>query len=218
MRFMLTVAWRNLFRHARRSMIAASAMAFGMAICMAMVALTDGMYAQFYEVLITQKLGHVQAHHPDYPTKRQLHLTLEHSDELLAALDADPLVKAASGRLFGQGLLGGAERSTGGRLVGVVPERELGISRLGEQLREGRFLSSEPKREAVVGQGLFEELELSLGDELVVITQAADGSMGNDLWTVVGTFRTGSSAMDRAGVYVHVEDLRELLALEGQLH
>ncbi|MCB9743865.1 MAG: ABC transporter permease [Alphaproteobacteria bacterium] len=218
MRFMLTVAWRNLFRQTRRSLITASAMAFGMAVCMGMIALTDGMYAQFYEVLVERRLGHVQVHHPDYPFKRQLHDTIRGGDDMMAALQDDPLVKGLSGRLFGQALVGGDERSTGAQLLGVRPELERSVTRLAEQVEQGRFLSEQAAGEAVVGEGLAETLHLGVGDELVVITQAADGSMGNALMTISGVFRSGSQTLDRSGVYVHLDDLRGLLALEGQLH
>ncbi|MEM6929512.1 MAG: ABC transporter permease, partial [Myxococcota bacterium] len=86
MQLLISVAWRNLWRHSRRSLITAGAMAVGVALCMASVALQDGMYADLFEVMVEQQLGHVQVHHPDYPAKRVLHDTLADAEALVAEL------------------------------------------------------------------------------------------------------------------------------------
>jgi len=62
------------------------------------------------------------------------------------------------------------------------------------------------------------ELELGLGDDLVFLGQAADGSTANELLSVVGIFSTGLNQMDRSGAYMHLADMQRLLALEGQVH
>lgn len=218
MRFLLAVAWRNLWRHGRRSLITASAMAVALALCMGSLALSDGMFAQFHRVLVVQTLGHVQVHHPDYPHKRQLHFTIPDADAVVAALRQTPGVDKLSARVFGHGLLGSEETSTGARLLGVTPADELALTHLDDKLDSGRFLADAPAGEVVLGAKLAETLKAEVGAELVLITQASDGSMGTALLNVVGIARTGSAALDRAGAFVHIDDLREVLVLDDQLH
>ena len=55
---LFSIAWRNLWRHRRRSLITATGMGIGVAICMAMIALMDGMNAQIFDVLATQPQTH----------------------------------------------------------------------------------------------------------------------------------------------------------------
>ena len=65
--FLFTVAWRNLWRQRRRSMITASAMAIAVGLCMSVICLNDGTYGKFFDIMVEQQLGHVQVHNPKYP-------------------------------------------------------------------------------------------------------------------------------------------------------
>lgn len=216
MRFLVRVAWRNLWRHGRRSAITAGAMAMGVALCMFMLTYSDGIFAQMFDVLVSQKLGHVQVHHPDYPKKRILHDAIPDGEALLVQLEGLPHVRAATGRLNSFGLLASKETSVGGQLLGVVPAREDAVSGLAEDVFAGEYRLGENR--ALVGKGLAEKLKIGVGDELVVIVQAADGSMGNELLTVSGLYKTGSTSLDRSGAVVDLADLQRLVAMEGRLH
>jgi len=89
---------------------------------------------------------------------------------------------------------------------------------LAKRVTEGEYLSDAPAHEVLLGFRLAEELEVGLGDEVVVVTQASDGSMGNDLYKVRGVVKTGATALDRSGVWMHIADLQELLVLPDQAH
>jgi ABC-type lipoprotein release transport system permease subunit len=212
------IAWRNLWRHARRSLITAAAMAVGVAFCMAMLAITDGMYAKMFEVMVEQSLGHVQVHDPAFPGKRSMYATMKGADETLARLDALPGTAAATGRLLGFGLLGGERKSTGGQLLGVIPAREAATTPVARRVVAGSWLGEAPAAEIVLGDGIANDLGLGVGDEVVVVTQASDGSLGNALYTIRGIVRTGSVAIDDGSGFVHLDDLRALLVLPDQLH
>ncbi len=218
MSFLFTVAWRNLWRHRRRSLITATAMAVGVALCMATICFQDGMFELMFDVMVEQQLGHAQVHHPDYPGKRALQDTVPHASETLAALERVEGTEAVAGKLQGFALLGGSEKSTGALLVGLDPARERVVSKVEARVRSGRFLADAPAGEIVLGVKLAEELKLALGDEVVAVTQSADGSLGNALYTVVGTARTGNAQLDRGGAWMHLADLQSLLVLEDQVH
>lgn len=218
MRFLFTMAWRNLWRHGRRSLITALAMAVGVAVCMAGSAFNDGIYALIFELLVEQSLGHVVVHHPDYPRTQGLFDDIERADERLAALRALPEIRAAAPRVFGFALVAGQQEASGARLVGIDPAAEKLVSPVSERIRTGRYLGDAPEHEVLLGGDLAKSLGVTEGDSVVVVTQAADGSMGNDLYTVVGTYSTGSVAADRSGAYLHIADLRELLVLGDSAH
>ena len=214
---MWRIAWRSLLRQGRRTLLTASAMALGVAMCMAMLAFSDGMYAQMFDVMVTQKLGHVQLHHPDYPGRRLLHDTVPQA-ALAEARGADGVV-AGTARLAAFGLVGSEETSTGVQLLGVAPADEDAVTGIRRHVEQGRFLGEDaPGIEAAIGDELARTLKVGVGDELVAIVQAADGSMGNELLSVVGVVHSGNAAMDRAGLYVHLADLQTLMALPEQAH
>jgi len=215
---LFSIAWRNLWRHRRRSLITSIGMGIGVAISMAMIALMDGMNAQLFDVLVGQTLGHVQMHDPDYPARKQIYDTIGDIDVVMARIDENAAPAAASPRVFSFGLAASAETSTGARMAGIYPDREDSLSKLASRVVEGEYLPQEVGTSALIGAGLAETLEVGVGDELIVIVQAADGSMGNALYEIVGLVKTGSALMDRSGVYVHIEEAQSLLALEEQAH
>jgi ABC-type lipoprotein release transport system permease subunit len=185
---------------------------------MATICLTDGMYEQMLDIMVKQKTGHVQVHQPRYPSQRDLHETIEDAEVILANLDEDPDLRAATGRVFGYALLGADDQASGGYLIGIMPSREAAVSGMDEQVVAGRYLGTKPALEALVGSGLADALQIEVGAELVAVTQAADGSLGNEIYTVVGLVTTGSTVKDRTGVFLHHSDLQSLLSLEGRIH
>jgi ABC-type lipoprotein release transport system permease subunit len=218
MTLLVAMAWRNLWRHGRRSLITATAMAVAVAMCMALIALTDGLYSKMFEIMVDQQLGHIQVHHPDYPSTHQLLDTVSAADATLDAIEGDPSVVAATGRLSGFALLGGSETSAGAQLQGIEPARELAVTGIDGRIVQGRFLAADANHEIVLGVGLADELRLGVGDEVVAFTQSADGSMGNELYTIVGLSRTGNALMDKSGSLLHLRDVQELLVLPDQVH
>jgi len=218
MPMLIRIAWRNIWRQKRRTMITVGAMSAGLAFCMAMVAFIDGFVIDMFEVMVTESQGHAQLHHPEYPKKRAMYESISDADALLTQLEGRPEVARASARLFGASLLGSEAATVGVQLTGIEPAHEAALTKLDEKVTEGRYLAAEPKREIVIGYKLAKKLKVELGDEVVAVTQSADGAMGNELYTVVGLLKTGSVAQDKAGAFLHLADAQALLALDGQVH
>ena len=64
-----------------------------------------------------------------------------------------------------------------------------------------------------IGDKLASTIGIGVGSEIVLLTQAADGSIGNDVYTVVGIFHTGLDAVDRGLVLMSLPALQDLLHL-----
>lgn len=213
---LLVIAWRNLWRHSRRSLITAGAMALGAGFCMATMAYVAGMYGMMSRVMIDEQLGHVQVHQVDYPKKKGMLDTMP--EGLIDSVLAVPGVERATERAFGNALISSDDKTTGVQLVGIDPTRERTVTAVAERMDAGTYLSAEPAHEILLGKDLAEKLGVHVGDEVVLVTQASDGSLGNDLYTVHGVFRSGQTVLDRAGAFLHLRDLQDLLVLPGQVH
>jgi ABC-type lipoprotein release transport system permease subunit len=139
-------------------------------------------------------------------------------EALLARVEAHPEVESATPRLFGGGLLSSGEQTVAALLLGVDPERELRVSTLLTTLTDGR-LPQEGDFEVLVGAEMAQQLEAGVGDEIVIVAPASDGSMGNDLYTIAGIFHTGTPGIDANYAILPVADLQYLLAMEpGRIH
>ncbi|MDH5590023.1 MAG: FtsX-like permease family protein, partial [Gemmatimonadota bacterium] len=116
------------------------------------------------------------------------------------------------------GLVSSGDQTLGGVLFGVDVRREGEVTTLLSTLREGRA----PRAgafEVAMGSEMARQLDVKVGDQVVLVAAAADGSMGNDLFTLAGVFSTGTPALDASHVLVPLPDLQYLLAMDpGRVH
>lgn len=218
-RRILQIAWRNLWRNPRRTLITIAAIALGYAMLLCFACLLEGLQQQMIKTGTSLGLSHAQVHAPAYYPDRSIYDTLggrEGTDvkRLLATLTSDPRVRAASPRVYGYGLIGSADRSAGVEILGTVPAQEQQVTALHTHLVTGRYLTEQIPQGVVIGDKLADALGASVGAEVVLLLQAADGSMGNDLYTIVGIFHTGLEAVDRGLVLMSLAVLQQLLSLE----
>ena len=125
---------------------------------------------------------------------------------------------AATGRVLAYGLAAAGESSAGVSLRGVDVQRDAQVSRIHEELAEGRWLDPADSQGVVLGRRLARTLAVGLNDEIVVLTQGTDGAMAYDLYRVRGVLRGIADGTDRAGVFLNEEALRELLDVPEGVH
>ena len=214
---LLKMAWRNLWRNPRRTLITLFSMTFGLTMMIVGYALMDGMLNQMVHYATLLGTGHVQVHHPDYTENRSLYDSMRDPEKLLVDVSATGL-GAASPRVFSTALVSSGQQSAGGQLWGIDPERENTVTELYKHLETGAWLTPDAGGQVVLGRNLARTLSAGPGDEIVVLTQAADGSLGNALYTVSGTLKSIGEVLDRGGVIMHIQDLSELLVLDGKIH
>ncbi|MBU0516869.1 MAG: ABC transporter permease [Proteobacteria bacterium] len=212
----LRCAWRNLWRNPRRTMVTMSAVGFGTAVLIVSLALMDGVVRQMVSNATNLVVGEVQVHAPGYLADRDLYKTVRNPEAVLAAARARGV--AAAPRSFGYGLVALGHKSSGALFWGVDPAAEARTFDLARHVRRGSFLSLKAARGMVLGSKLARSLKAEVGSEIVVVVQAADGSMGNELYRVRGILKTVGDQIDRAAVIIHAADFRRLFVSGGRIH
>jgi len=216
---LLQIAWRNLWRNPRRTLITMAAITLGYVMLLLFTCLLAGLRVQMIDNGTRLGLSHIQVHAPGYYPDRSIYKTLGGQAGtdlrgLLAAITSSSRVRAAAPRVYGYALVSHVHHSAGAEILGVVPGQEERISALHTRMIQGTYLTAQLPKGIVVGEKLANSLDATVGAEIVLVTQAVDGSMGNDLYTVVGIFRTGLEALDRGLVLMSLASLQELLSLE----
>jgi ABC-type lipoprotein release transport system permease subunit len=211
------IALRNLGRNPKRTTLAAGALAFGFAAAVVMVALSDGMTAELIDNGTRSLAGQIQIHAKDYLPARHTWATVGADSgvdlaRLLARVDSEPGVTAAAPRVYGGGLISAGDHTVAGLLLGVDPAREPGVSDLLKSITQGA-----PPRagthDIAIGTETARRLHAQVGDTIVLVAPAADGSMGNDLYEVRGIYHTGLDALDAGMGVLPIDALQSLLAL-----
>jgi putative ABC transport system permease protein len=212
----LTMAWRNVWRNSRRTLAAVAATTLGLFTMIVYSGLVRGYLDRMEAHVLDVEMGDLQIHPAEYVGSPSLYERIEDPKALLAALDDAGL--PAAPRLLGSGLAAAAQSSAGVSLIGIDVERDARVSRIGERVSEGRWLDPAAPHEVVIGRKLAQMLGVGVGDELVVLSQGADGSTANDLYTVRGLLGGVSDSIDRGGVYMADAAFRELMVLEDGVH
>ncbi len=215
---LLTLAFRNLWRNRRRTLLTLSAMVVSAALLILALGVFSGMFKDMLASATEQYYGHLVIAHPEYHLRRDLyaHLPIDIVD--LPAIDRELAITGKSPRLRSFGLLSRPETSQPVELLGIIPELEQQVTSLQRQLTAGHYPTAEEHNGALIGQGLAHKMKVQPGDELVFITQAADGSIGNDLLIVSGIFATGDSRHDNNLVLAPLPWLQQVLVLPGRIH
>lgn len=215
---LLQLAWRNLWRNPRRTLITLAGVALGYTLLLFLASLLEGLKQTVIENGTRLGLSHMQVHASGYYPDRSIYETLGGQagtdvGRLLAAVTAEPQIQAAAPRVYGYGLVSYASSSAGVEFLGVVPAHEEQVTVLHTRIVQGSYLTEKVPNGVVIGDTLASAIGARVGAELVLLTQAVDGSMGNDLYTIVGIFHTGFAVMDHSVVLMRLSSLQELLHL-----
>jgi ABC-type lipoprotein release transport system permease subunit len=190
----------------------------GFVLCSFSIAFMDGSYNNVINMFTRNQLGHIQIHHHEYSDRPAIYRTIDDYEEVGRALQGIDRVESWAPRVFSAGLASVGNKSAGVRIIGIDPARETAATRFDRKVVDGDNFSSEPAHEALLGKGLAKRMGAEIGSEIVVVSQGADGSIANDLYTVKGILDSGNEMEDQMSLYLHVVDAQELLVLEGKVH
>ncbi len=198
------MAYRNLGRHRRRSILSGLALALGTALLMFIAAFFEGEMRSSMEATLRLNSGHLQVQDADYdPDKLSVawEYLIENPQQVAAQIEALDEVQAATPRLFASGIVSVANESIGVQIMGIVPDSEANAPYT-EGLVSGKFLSADDREGIVIGLPLAESLGLKVGDQLNLLVNTSDGSVDEQLFTVRGIFTTGTTAYDKGIVFL----------------
>ena len=215
----LKMAWRNMWRNKRRTGVSIAAMSFALMFLVLYSGLIEGYMRGLEQDMLDLEVGDIQIHAEGYRDKPALHTCIQGDEELLVKLEEAGF--PASGRYLAGGLAASGEQgdlSSGVILRGIDVERDAKVTTIQEHLAAGQWLDPVDPKGVVVGRRLAKSLKLSPGSELVIVSQAADGSIANDIFTVRGVLLGISMATDRGAVYMHADTFRELMVFPHGVH
>jgi len=198
---MLLMAWRNLWRNRRRTLITLASIAFGVLLVSTMSGIANYKYSEMIGESTRMGQGHVSIEARGYLADPSLKLRLDRVSDLRRQLLALPGVQAAYPRLMGPALFATAARDIGGPFVAVDPALENADDNVFlRSLSTGTLFRGRDDALAVTGDGLAGKLKLRLGQKLVVTVTDVGGNMSSTLLRLCGTFHTGVEEVDSSTV------------------
>ena len=212
---LITIAWRNLWRNHRRSLIMLTAIAIGLWGMIWMTALMRGMVDQMIDDAINTLSGHVQVHAPGYlddPSIEHNIPAVEDNPQLQQLLDSTQ-VTAWSQRVRVPAVIRSERDVYGVTLIGIDPEREVGLSFIADSVNEGRYLETAADKQVLVGRKLLEQLETKPGRRIVLMSQDPDNNIAERGFRIAGVFDADLQATETGYVFAGIDTVRKMLRM-----
>jgi len=210
---MMRLAWRNLWRNHRRTLIMLLAIAVGVWAMIFMTALMRGMVDEMIRDGIDSLPGYVQIHHSDFRDDPSIDNSLKApGPELLSALKSPAAVGWAS-RVRVPAMISSERDSRGITLLGVDPASEITLGFELDNIVEGRFLNSPEDKGLVVGRKLLERLETGLGKRVVVMSQDPENNVADRGFRIVGVYKASLESQEENFVYSGRSSIQSLLKM-----
>lgn len=216
------MAWRNLWRNPRRTVLTILAVAFACVLLVFMLSFQFGSYETMINASVRIHTGHLQVQAEGYQENQEMRRVIADPRPVQALLDAMAEVEAYAPRARAFALVSSADRTYGVMVEGIDPAAEARVSTLEEIVRQGRYLTDVPGEGnlpgALVGELLARNLRVSVGDELTVLGQGRDGSIAATVLRVAGIYNSGLDEFDRRAVQMPLAAFQETFAMGSAVH
>ncbi|KMY68152.1 permease [Desulfocarbo indianensis] len=212
------MAWRNLWRNPRRTLLTMSAIAFACVLLVFMLSWQFGSYETMINTAVKVQTGHLHVEAADYQDRQDMRLVIKDPQAVTKMVQAAPGVEAYTVRANSFALVSSQERTYGILVVGIDPAREAKVSTLKSIVRQGSFLEPGDHEGALVGRLLAQNLQVKLGDELTVLGQGRDGSIAALVLKVRGIYSSGMDDFDRSSIQMGLQAFQDAFTMEGAAH
>lgn len=216
MPLLVTLAWRNIWRNRRRTLLTVAAIAFATLFTVLMRGMAEGTWDFNVRNSVEMFSGYLQVQREGYGDAPSLRKSFTVSTPLDHALRRDRRITGFAPRILADGLVSIRSGSVGAAVLGVDPDAERSVSRLPQRVVEGRLFAAGSRDEVVLGSRLLRNLQASIGDTIVILSQAYDGILANQRFRVVGAMKLGVPEFDATTLMMSLTAAREFLAMEGR--
>jgi putative ABC transport system permease protein len=209
---LIALAWRNIWRQPRRTILSLVTIAFAAAAAIFISSLQRGGYSEVEQNALHLIDGYAQIQPAGYSSDPDLRKVIVNPDTVTVRTDHVPGITASAPRAGTYAIISLGDRSFGAEILGVDPAREPRISSLHSTIIKGRYLLPGDSNSVVLGAGLARNLRLGVGATVTILGAASDGSVAADVLKVVGIFSTGVPKLDHQFIEVPLRQFQSVFA------
>lgn len=207
------LAWRNLWRNSKRSMITMASVFFGVILSTLMTSMQHGSYDSMINNVVKFYSGYAQVFSEAYDENKTINNTFELSDQLEKNILDCEVITHTTPRLEYFALASSEEQTKGAVIIGINPEKENAVTEVSKWVESGNYLS--PTDDGVLlSVNLAEYLKLKLGDTLILYGQGYHGVTAAGLFPIRGILRFPTPELNNQMVYMNLLSAQELFGAE----
>ena len=212
----LKLAWRNIWRNRRRTLITVASVFFAVILSIIMRGLVEGVYSNMVKNIAAFSTGYMQVHKKGYWDERNIDNTFAGNQKLISQIDSVTNVTAVVPRIETFALASTGINTAGVMLLGIDPAKENEVTELKEKVTGGEYPGKDDEA-VMIGSGLAKKLKLEAGDTLVLLSQGFHAASANGMYPVKAIIKLGSPELDKSIVYLPLKACQQLLSLDDQL-
>lgn len=212
----LKLAWRNIWRNKRRTLITVAAVAFAVFMASVMVSFQKGVWDKVVDNTVNLYFGFAQVHSDGYWDEQILDNAVDFNDELKALEKEIPDVKGVIPRIESFALASQKNLTTGVLVIGIDPEKEDDMTGVKSRLVEGEYLEADDEA-TFVAEGVAEKLGMKLGDTLVLISQGYHGANAAAKFSIKGIFKFALPDLNKRLVYLPLKAAQKFYGAENMV-
>lgn len=218
MKTLISISWRNIWRHPARSGVLLGAIIAGLWAGIMVSGLTNGWIQQRFDNVIQEELTHVQIHHPEYLSEREPWMRIEQAEAVFDYLEKDKRVRNFTARLLSDAMIQSPSTAAGVQIRGIDINTERQTTTFHENLSQGEYLDADLRNPVLLGERLAEKLNVDVGHRIVLSFQDLDNELTSAAFNISGLFKTASSPYDERHVFVRTDDLNQLITDQTIFH
>ena len=210
----LQLAWRNIWRNPRRTIVILVAVFIGVWSMVLLGALMRGIAVGMIKNGIATLTGHIQIHHKGYHDDPAIENSITDAQGVEKTLnELLPPGALWSSRVRVNAIVNNARHSSGVTMVGIDPAKEAKVSFIGTAISSGRYLEPNDSDGIVIGEALLEKFETRIGHKLVLMSQDANQEIASRAFRIVGTFKAEMESTEKQFVFVTLAASQKMLKL-----
>jgi len=213
---LLKLAWRNIWRNKRRTLITAGSIVFAVLLAILMNSVKEGVLVRLQENVVSFYSGAIQVHQNGYWDEQSLDNSFESNDSLKTTIENHPKVRNVIGRLESFALSASEKHTKGCLVVGIEPEKESLVTALDEKLSKGEYINADDIS-ILIAEGLADYLKLGVGDTLVIIGQGYHGISAAGKFPIKGLLHFASPDLNKSIVYIPIAQAQYLFGAPERL-
>ena len=215
---LIGIAWRNIWRNKKRSIVMLTAIALGLCGGLFATGIMVGMAESMVNTAIDRYIGHFEIHSKSFKANPLINDIIANGDSIAASLRDVQGVVGVSARTVIEGMASSPVSNSGVQIVGVMPGDESSVTTDAKRVVDGSYLDNVGRFPVFLGKTLAEKLDVRVHSKLVLSFAGLDGSIMYGSFRVVGIFETESTVFDRSTLFVRRNDLAGLLGGHPLVH
>ena len=213
---LLKLAWRNIWRNQRRTLITVASILFAVGLASFMESIQKGAWNHMINNVVNYYFGYAQIHRQGYWEEQTIEKAFELNEQLTRLDEETAGVEEVLPRLESFALASTGNQTRGVLVVGIDPEAENNMTNLRDRITEGSYLDKDEEA-VLVAEGIAQNLQLEVGDTLVLISQGYHGVNAAGKYPIRGIVHFSSPELNKQMVYLPLPAAQYFYGANGMI-